>query len=44
MSKFGIACFGFCLGLALMSFVNGNGTAGLIQLIAAAANLQWFFR
>lgn len=44
MNKFGITCFGFCLGLAFMSFVNGNVSTGVIQLLCAAVNLQWFFR
>ena len=31
--------FGLCLGMAIGSFISGNDSAGIIQLLCACANI-----
>ena len=37
--KFSFLCFGVCLGMALVSFSEGEITRGLIQLLGASLNV-----
>ena len=37
--KFSYLCFGFCFGMAICSFINGEATKGLIQVLGASLSL-----
>ena len=31
--------FGLCLGMSMCSFISGNDSAGIVQLLCACANI-----
>lgn len=42
--KFNFLCFGFCIGLAFVSFVDKEIGKGLVQLLCACINIPGMCR